>query len=220
VKICGSISLPISWFLAVLVKNSILAFAAFGVYDILILQDWFFPRAETLEGKQPQNAGRRIDQEDILQLEYIPVLVERTPLLAHLVAGALAGFVQSLIMDTWEVATYRWTHRRKSSFSDYWRMGVNKNFIARRIVHHSVGYATLFGTYESIRRSILQGTVGYLSSESPSVVDTMLRLEQFGLTYRNERAVCDRTMLHVVASFVAGGFAGQAHFIVGHYSSH
>ena len=211
-----------------LVKGALLGFSAFGIYDILILQDWFFPRPP----RKPSNDVLEYVTEppiplrnrgDILESQALfPAATGRAPLIAHFVAGSLAGLFQSLVMDTWEVVSYWWTHRRTESFVDHWKHGVNKRFIIRRLVHHSVGFATLFGTYESMRRWIIYQGLNFSPSDSTYAVmeSFILAAQDNGLLRRSESLVHETAFVPVLSSFLAGGLAGQAHYVVSHYSSH
>ena len=77
------------------------------------------------------------------------------PLSYHMAAGALAGAVQSLVLDGWEITSY-WIHRRRyrhlhqGHAPDIIQL-VNTSLVTRRLIHHSLGYMTLFGTYECVR---------------------------------------------------------------------
>lgn len=199
-----------------------MGFAAFGVYDILILQDWFFPRPR-IANESLNHRKKRTNQSEDLTVEFktgIPPIEERTPIIAHFVAGSLAGLFHSLVMDSWEVAMYWWTHRRKESFADHWNHGVNKRFILRRLVHHSIGFATLFGIYESMRRWIVYKSLHIFPSNSPVIEGTILAIEESGLSTRAKDLASKVAFAPVASSFLAGGIAGQAHFVVSHYSSH
>ena len=156
----------------------------------------------------------------------------KVPLVVHFAAGATAGLMQSLVLDAWEVGHYIWrTHhfhhsvdsasspkqQQAKKFVSLFR-NINTSLIVRRALHHAVGYATLFGWYESIRRYLVQQTLDYLQhSESPFVPVWLDILESCRLIHRNpNNGIYDMTILPISVAFCAGGIAGQAHYVVSH----
>jgi len=205
-------------FLLDIIKGAILGFSVFGIYELLIVKqsskDDVTALAENVALARKENT----------KLVWMQASVRGT-MESSLTfgAGALAGLAQSMIMDTWEVGSYWWQHR-----NDIWRRQslhhvnkkINTKFIGRRAVHHSVGYATLFGCYETIRCYLSHKIFAYFSSGSPSVPRLLDNLEHFGLVEMDKNGVYDMTIVPVSAAFVAGGLAGQAQFVVNHYTRH
>jgi hypothetical protein len=111
------------------VKASLLGIVVFGVYDLLVFR--------TNPSVVPT----------------IPSLVHGTshrqtkPVWAHFGAGAIASAAYSVVVSGWEFGRYWWAHRHS-------HVGINHHLIARRLVHHSVGYGILFGSYEFFRRTL------------------------------------------------------------------
>lgn len=144
--------------------------------------------------------------------------MEATPIVAHFVAGALAGIAQSLIMDLWEINMYSWNHNRKQSFYDTLRKGVNLHLVYRRLLHSAASHSILFGSYEVFRRSLLQGSVDFFVSYPTNSFLNALR--RCGLVTEKAKGVYDMTVIPISTTFLAGGFAGQAHAAFTHYASH
>jgi hypothetical protein len=107
--------------------------------------------------------------------------------LVHMGAGACAGLVQSSVLTTWELTSKLTSHH---SIPHNWR----GSFLARRAVHHAIGYASLFGTFEATRRLSLYA-VRPLEETHP-------------------RATSLATI------FLAGGIAGQVHHFVNYVTIH
>ena len=104
---------------------------------------------------------------------------ETEPLSSHLFAGMLAGVAHSMVACVWELC---------SVYSRHPKWTVNQQLILRRSIHHSIGFGTLFSTYEAIKRTFNRWQDGRQSN------------------------------LRVVTSFISGGLAGQAHYVVSHFS--
>jgi hypothetical protein len=203
------------------VKLSLEGFASFGIYDLLILQDWFFPRKQTPEQcKSDLLLQRRYSFRDYEGAEKIrqTITINPSPIVAHFIAGALAGMTQSLIMDVWEINAYWWNHMRSQSFADTLRKGVNVHLFYRRLLHSAASHSTLFGSYEVFRRTFLEGAVGFLSSHPTA--PWMHVLSEYGLVTKRPNGVYDLSIVPMSATFLAGGFAGQAHVVFTHYASH
>lgn len=157
------------------------------------------------------------------------------PLQYHIFAGALAGASQSIVLDGWEISSY-WIHRQRyrhlhdGHAPDVYSL-VNTNLVLRRLIHHSLGYMTLFGTYECVRRQGHAQVQAALRSGQPWVTDHLDWLLEHGwIGTRKTRKVTttndhmqhghemyDLTVLPLLISFGAGGVAGQAHFLASHY---
>jgi hypothetical protein len=125
----------------------------------------------------------------ILQQEQLEPMVtitveEQTSLLAHIGAELCSGVAQSIVVTGWEYLTTR---------------NIYKHF-GRREVHHAIGYASLFGSYECIRRCI-QGRVVEPIMLKEYVIPGLRR---------------DEPVVPWMTSFFAGGVAGQVRHVVSH----
>ena len=137
------------------VKNGILGLAVFGVYDVLIFQTWPSRKNESDDNSKKHSPVLTSDLKLVWMHASLSPTGTGTPLYAHYVAGALSGVAQSVIMDTWELTSYWWNHHRDRFGSPQHLNGINFHFIFRRLVHHSLGYASLFGVYETTRRKLV-----------------------------------------------------------------
>jgi hypothetical protein len=231
-----------------IIKSSILGVAVFGMYDIV------------LSGAHLRQGRMLKEEEDRTKPRYVPDM-DRVSLVGHAGAGAMAGFVQSVLVDGYELAfsycgwkrqqreneearlrqqeqsyacrghdTQKQLHHRHTQ-----RFRVNKQVIVRRAVHDSIGFATLFGTYEASRR-YLEGTlIGTRSPWYPGPLprdhtnmpaldgpclgkssDEGIFSARSGMTQHQHNELIN--VGPAMATFVAGGVAGQAHLIVNHYT--
>jgi hypothetical protein len=202
--------------------SSLLGVAVFGVYDTLIFRSWPNHHPKKEEQQQPETKAVSTSH---LKLVWMQASVgpsgEATNVWAHFGAGAIAGVAQSAIMDTWEILSYWWMHRHRNvTLQHHVRTGINHAFILRRLIYHTAGYATLFGWYEMVRRTLVRQTYDYLSSGAESVPQTLHLLKRFKLIHINEQGHYDMTIIPISTAFLAGGVAGQLHFVVSHYSRH
>ena len=107
-------------------------------------------------------------------------------------AGAAAGFAQSISRILWEEVVY------KSNF-----LREHPQFCVRTIVHNSLGYGALFGSYRGIREALIR----YSSYET--------------FEYSLGRVLpVENTPKGSLCTFVAGGLAGQIHHVLNHYTHH
>lgn len=130
---------------------------------------------------------------------------EQSPVVAHFGAGVCSGLAQSLVMTGWE----HWTKPKGRQQS--WP------YIGRRAVHHAVGYASLFGSYEWFRRHIHHGLHSYLLTEDHHR-DMLIMMDDYPWM-RREDGLYDVTPIALLTSFVAGGFAGQVQHVVSQATS-
>ena len=182
--------------------------AVFGLYEYLTM---------------PRKGGSRLKDRDHFETTTTITAAYYWPLWIHGGAGALAGATQSIILDGWEVGRY-WIHYYRQHgtagipHSHHLRL-INTPLVVRRLVHHSLGYMTLFGTYEGLRRwghrqvaSMREESAATTKEES--AID---RLPLFGwepdwiLNYNTTATT------PWMISMLAGGVAGQAHYLVSHY---
>ena len=219
-------------------KSSILGVVVFGLYEYLVLQ----------RVNQQKDAGH--NRQKIFVNVYCKVAADETnqtprsaqmsvhpstsavhtllPITYHMAAGALAGACQSIVLDGYEIFSY-WVHRHQyrhlhGGHAPDMISLVNTSLVIRRLVHHSLGYMTLFGTYECLRRQGQNHIRNILQSGEPWVADRLDWLLEQGIistrksTLANDdKELYDLTSVPLFISFGAGGFAGQAHYIVSHY---
>ena len=213
-------------------KSSVLGITVFGLYELLILQRVNEEKHSVDKHDAFVTVYRNHNQQSIqtlaAQVSVHPadsVIHTLLPLSYHMGAGALAGACQSIVLDGWEILSY-WIHRQRyrhlhDGHAPDMISLVNTPLVLRRLVHHSLGYMTLFGTYEFLRRQGQERVRSALQSGKPWVADRLDWLLEQGVI--GTRMTCDRqemydlTWLPLVISFSAGGFAGQAHYIVSHY---
>lgn len=149
------------------------------------------------------------------------------PLSVHVAAGALAGGAQSIVLDGWEIGSY-WLHRQRyraqhGGHAPDVASLINAPLVLRRLYHHSLGYLSLFGTYEFMRRQGEEHVRELLQSGEPWVaerLDGLLKrdiIHRKPATFKEDSETYDLTAIPLLVSFGAGGFAGQAHFVVSHY---
>jgi hypothetical protein len=180
-----------------LVKGTILGVAVFETYNYLVHHQHWSSSSEVLvewQGSSSSNDDDDNGEKQQQQQQHSLTSPARSgsseqaaaaaaaaaaavaPLWVHIGAGALAGLVQSMILDSWEIALYYIRHYRHHHHHHgsplSWKTTlpkslvttssntvfgtINTQLVYRRAVHHSLGYATLFGCYEAIRRSLVQ----------------------------------------------------------------
>lgn len=125
-----------------------------------------------------------------------------TILLAHFGAGAVAGIMQSSVLTTWELVS------KVSSHNFNIPHNLRTQFLMRRAVHHSIGYACLFGTYEATRRLFWHATYPFLEQHDATLLD------ETNVNHTRDIVVS------LATAFFAGGFAGQVHQFVSYITSH
>lgn len=210
-------------------KSSILGVAVFGVYDYLILHhrnnrhsSWKQDIDVALQSScHSQKTPTRIRLDSMVSWN----LDDPLPLSLHFQAGALAGLIQSFILDAWEIGQFHWVNHRLSSSSlvsfSYWSnhmKAINTELILRRALHHSVGYASLFGCYEGLRVFIGQSSIDYLMNNPMQTINALDTIYGSNTANNDKQIkVFDVTLLPIVVALFAGGLAGQAHLIVSHY---
>jgi hypothetical protein len=116
------------------------------------------------------------DDDDVSILFGEPDEYSRASLPSHLLAGSVAGSIHGLAASLMEGnSTSRSTMR----------------YLSWNTIHHSLAHSMLFGSYEGIKRGILQ------------------------MTEDEERSVS--RAYHVLTFSVAGGLAGQVQHLISHY---
>jgi hypothetical protein len=116
---------------------------------------------------------------------------DMTSVALHATAGGAAWVARSVFWMVWEGAVRRHFHQPL--------------FFLRTTLHHSVGYGTLFGSYQAFR---------HLFAEV---------FDEEGSSSRNDGTMAVQQPIHnsrLVNIALAGGLAGQVHHIVSHYTSH
>lgn len=196
-----------------------LGLTVFGLYDCLV-RIWPESDDDAEESRVVYEKYESHGGDVVLVKVSVAPVGEAIPLPAHFVCGAVAGIAQSIVMDSWELISYCWVHRNDISMHHHFHHGINWPFITRRIIHHAAGYATLLGFYEMFRRSIVHRVEGFVSSGSSSVPKTLNMLERYGIVKKDSDNIYDLTVVPLGSAFIAGGFAGQLHFVVDHYSRH
>ena len=262
-----------------MIKGTLLGVTVFGVYDYLILKrkeaasiehtnsptstatnNTLHPTILKIPSKStitpPESSPADQHPQSIIILHsqlswHLDDPQKRIPLYMHIQAGALAGLMQSLVLDTWEMADYLLHHpdslkqtktTQKSSWSAWSKemthklmTHINGPLVARRALHHSLGYATLFGTYEALRSNLVGSVADYLTFDSDPAASTRRMLtartllewgQSLGIvspttlnSQQNDQPSesYDVTGIPLLLTFVAGGVAGQAHECVTHY---
>ena len=147
-----------------------------------------------------------------------------TPLFHHCLAGGISGAAFSIVSDGWDVVAQR-AYERRDAIQPAHQQSIHTNFVLRRLLHHTLGYATLFGSYECFRRLLVDGMRSYVASGHASVPTTLQYGESCGLlfvsrdiSHGNTPEVYDMTAVPLLSSFLAGGLAGQAHSVMDHYT--
>ncbi|KAL7579999.1 hypothetical protein ACA910_004989 [Epithemia clementina (nom. ined.)] len=218
------------------VKGSVLGMAVFGVYDYLILRRTaalvdkgmadptasnqvllrLFKTNKDIATRHPNTHALRLDSMVSWHLDH------QLPLYMHLQAGALAGLIQSFVLDAWEIGEYLVLHRTSTTSSQLYHnlIETNVELILRRGLHHAIGFATLFGSYEAIRFSMAQSTWYSLASNPQPLLDSLNKWGSSKTTSEAHGRITtsyDITFLPITITFIAGGLAGQAYFIATHY---
>jgi hypothetical protein len=211
------------------VKGGLLGTSVFGIYDFLISkacadQQVSFRKKSDAEEDSNEAFSRPHGTHMVWMQAAVSAAVGSSPLLAHFGAGALAGLVQSIILDIWDISSYWLMHKddmmKKQSSISHMKRVINTSLLIRRAVHHSVGFATLFGTFECVRRVLIHSVFDYFSSGSPSVPSILNKLKQCRLVQIDEEGVLDMTVVPMGAAFLAGGVAGPTQFVANHYTRH
>ena len=195
--------------------------AVFGVYELALArvgrtvddahETGSFVATPFVEEERDEAIAARHSQKIIVGHLLAPAIHagDHAPIVGHVGAGATAGLVQSVLVDAYELVLFGWTHRHTG-----WG-GVNVGVVARRALRDSVGFAALFGTYETARRSLEGNVYSYVLRSGSSLE----RLERYRAVTRDGRdGAYDASAVSMGAAFVAGGLAGQGHLVVNHYT--
>lgn len=190
----------------------------FGTYDFVAFEQF---------GSQPDRHQQSQSMHTLAHLDashHRSLVATSTPVFVHAGAGLAAGIAHSGILVLWNIVT----RRNHPNYHHHWT--------ARRlqvvVVHHSLGYACLFGTYEATRRLLEYSFYDALVHHEERV------LEFFGqhpwnwrttkrdnddhddTTTTNKNNRHDLTPIRWTMAFVAGGVAGYVHQLVLHAISH
>eukprot|EP00542_Grammatophora_oceanica_P013095 CAMPEP_0194032948 /NCGR_PEP_ID=MMETSP0009_2-20130614/5778_1 /TAXON_ID=210454 /ORGANISM="Grammatophora oceanica, Strain CCMP 410" /LENGTH=363 /DNA_ID=CAMNT_0038673537 /DNA_START=92 /DNA_END=1183 /DNA_ORIENTATION=+ len=195
-------------------KSIVLGLTVFGTYELIAYHLLAGVDESDMTKYLSITLGKMTDDSDTVEWRLHKsghaTAAEQSSVLSHVGAGLCSGLAQSMVQVAWEQSIVRDTPHS-------WR------YIQGRALHHSIGYASLFGTYEALRRSMTKAVhdgfvmVGH---EDPNLlVQTRLWLgPQYEWIIRREDGVYDVTPVSLVTSFLAGGLAGQVHHVVSHYS--
>jgi hypothetical protein len=200
------------------IKGSVLAISVFGIYDILIYQTLRrnHDNVQTVDGpiggrQVPIASHSHPANSQIASIQWPPDDdTSGISLWGHFIAGGLAGAAQSIVMSTWEVGRYWWS--RRQSRPQHIVSRVNHAFVFRRLIHHSLGYAALFGSYECLRRILFTVRDHYWGAVLMPSLDDHMQDMQTTDQWNNV------PLSSLGTAFVAGGFAGQLHYIVDHHT--
>jgi hypothetical protein len=128
----------------------------------------------------------------------------------------------SLVLDAWDVAA----HVAKGHDIPH---RLNAPLLVRRAMHHSVGYATLFGSFETVRRRLDEWSTGFFFvaghndhlHQGKAAVNVLDALARLGLVHHDDIAQSyDVSAIPLVNAFLAGGMAGQLHHVADHCTRH
>jgi hypothetical protein len=210
-------------------KGSLLSFVVFGAYDFLLLrrlkkndtnQDDASTKGHERSLPTSEVAATRFFPTTILMHSWIAPHRESTPPLYHFGSGALSGFLFSLVLDAWDVGVFVARGHELPP-------RLNAPLIARRGFHHSVGYATLFGSFEVIRRLLDDWSMTFFSGaagDDANVANVLDALTRLRLVNHNDEEYEEKSYnmsaIPSCTAFVAGGFAGQLHYVADHYTRH
>jgi hypothetical protein len=184
-----------------MVKNTILGMTVFGTYELVafdpasILQNF-----DALTGQSTAAATNKTDIPIGGESSLRSIAAGSTSVVVHAGAGACAGVAHSAVIALWEIALKKKRHP--------WQIR------RLRILQHAIGYASLFGTYEGMRRVLEFGFYDFLAKQEAKVME-FLQLHPLDWMKR-EDGVYDITPLRWVFCMTAGGVAGQVHHIVTH----
>jgi hypothetical protein len=165
-----------------LFRNTLLGMAVFESYGYVVSS--LAPTELTIKEQQEvptitvvgDGDGQGDDDDDVSILFGEPDEYSRASLPSHLLAGSVAGSIHGLAASLMEGnSTSRSTMR----------------YLSWNTIHHSLAHSMLFGSYEGIKRGILQ------------------------MTEDEERSVS--RAYHVLTFSVAGGLAGQVQHLISHY---
>jgi hypothetical protein len=133
-----------------------------------------------------------------------------TPVWIHATSGACAGVMQSVVLTCWELVAKVSSHHLQLPHN------LRTSFLLRRTVHHSVGYASLFGTYEATRRILLHAvdSLYFDNRLEHSSVFTNTFSRNTDDSNKNINADYTKEAVSLATAFIAGGTAGQVHQFV------
>jgi hypothetical protein len=179
------------------VKNSLLGMAVFGTYDFVT----FMLLGDSSRPATTNNLPGALQSSSLMAAT---TTTTATPVLHAGAAGLCAGVVHSATLIVWEILT--------GKKNPHW------NPQKLKVVQHSLGYASLFGTYEGARRLLEYGFYDLLSFRQKLVEYPNQKIQHPWMTARDDDGsyyyYYDITPWSF--SFLAGGLAGHVHQVVGH----
>lgn len=202
-----------------LVKNTILGMTVFGTYELLAFDpsSILLANKDSLDGGATQSTSTTTTGSDLTIIANADgnnndklciagasslrtIAAGSTSVVVHTGAGACAGVAHAAVLSLWDMIFKKQRH--------LWQV--------RRlhIIQHAVGYASLFGTYEGMRRGLEFGFYDLLVAQEARVME-FLQLHPLDWM-KGEGGVYDITPLRWAFCLTAGGIAGQVHQLVTH----
>ena len=183
-------------------KNSLQGVVVFSTYEYII--------GNRVERKQPSFLQRLRTNFNIPVTVPLHVLMtERAPVWAHIVAGVGAGLAQTAVMTVFDAAVPLF--RTKGNGIKFPSVAS----VSRHALHHAAGYASLFGSYEAIRRMLENVFYNVLLSQEKRVLESLENHSSVYRWFRRERdGYYDITPVTMTTTLLAGGLAGQVHHVV------
>uniref|UniRef100_A0A7S4UUY9 Uncharacterized protein n=1 Tax=Ditylum brightwellii TaxID=49249 RepID=A0A7S4UUY9_9STRA len=167
---------------------------------------------------------------DFITAKYHSTHYNQNPFSLHFTAGAFAGLAQSSLLYLSELfhdhmllkrlALAREKNDKQQKQRQPRAYLHNKTYLFRRMVHHSLGYATLFGVYNFFQIHLEEYHHSFLLTLQRDGKDQneMKRAkndsggDQHWIYYPNTSSL--------FCCFIAGGIAGQTHYALSHYTEH
>jgi len=184
-------------------EASLMGMMVFGTYDILIhCYDTF----------KLKHGYSTVEDDSMEYYDTFGRLLIKTPeVVVHSLAGGAAGVARTIFWMGWEAAVHR----------NFW-VRDHPKFCIRNTIHHATGYGCLFGSFQFTRQTLL--FLDPISLLAPSSLDLShnnsgIESERSTQT-RNVQPFNYETAVPMIYTATAGGFAGQTHHIVQHYTNH
>ena len=225
----ASIAPPTKWKkYQVKVESMLLCIVVFTTYEYVmnqLLPSYYHQNRNTIAREGGQRQGEEGEwsgsssSSSSVAVPTMKVALHET--LVHSIAGGAAGISHSLFWFSWEclIVHKNWNLLR-----------TRPKFCLRTILHHSVGYSALFGSYSFIKHSLLF----LLPLPLPLQRRPPPSSPSYPLAGRNDAATSSQEQHNnsryddddfyfakpVISTFLSGGCAGLIHYIVNHYTSH
>lgn len=135
--------------------------------------------------------------------------------MVHSGAGLCAGVAHSGVIVTWDYLIPRITMNNMQQLRNFsWQHMVHNK--SRLMFQHSIGYSSLFGTYEATRRLLEFSLYDVLAQQEEEVFAWILQVPEQYTSWMKHDGIYDIRSVHILISFLAGGLAGQVHHVVSH----